>query len=248
MPKINLMTHIVAGYPNIEESKKIALSLVEGGSSFLEIQIPFTDPIADGKVIQKANIEALKNNITPDDCFKLMSDIKKETSIPVLFMTYFNIPFRYGLEKFCKKAKRFGCYGLIIPDIPIDEEDSEHYIEICQENGLHAIQVISPITPARRLKKIAFVASGFVYCVSHTGLTGEDQTFSEGITDYLNKVRKYIKVPLALGFGISTKDHVLIAASKADIVVIGSKILNVYNESEKKEKTEDIKNFIESVL
>ncbi|MBI5152376.1 tryptophan synthase subunit alpha [Candidatus Peregrinibacteria bacterium] len=248
MPKTILMTHIIAGYPNIEESRKIALAMAASGASYIEIQIPFSDPIADGKTILEANVKALQNNITPDDCFNLMRNLKKQIKIPLLFMTYFNIPFNYGLEKFCEKAYKAGCYGLIIPDMPIDEENNEHYLELCKKYDLKAIQVISSITPVRRLKKLAKVAEGFVYCVSRFGTTGEAARFNKNPAAYLNKVRKYIKIPIALGFGISDKRQVEAAKKSADIIVIGSKILNIHNRFKNRESIPKIKKFLRGII
>ena len=162
----------------------------------------------------------------------------------MLFMTYFNIALRYGLEKFCKRAKEVGAYGLIIPDIPIDEEPSEHYLKTCRKYDLHAIQVISPITPEHRLKKLSTVASGFVYCVARTGTTGTSKTIDNSLGQYLNKVKKHLKIPLALGFGISSKKQVQNALKQADIAVIGSKIMNL----SQAENQEELHQFLQSIL
>ncbi|MDP2691238.1 MAG: tryptophan synthase subunit alpha [bacterium] len=222
-----LMTHIVAGYPTIAKSQQLALTMAKSGVSFIEIQIPFSDPVADGRTIMEANQVALENGTTPEDCFELMARLKHKTHIPLLFMTYFNIPFRYGLEKFCERAKAVGAYGLIIPDIPIDEEPYDHYIKLCKKHDLHPIQVISSITPEERLKRIGKVASGFVYCVTGTRTTGERKELDSDSGDYLSRVRKHIRIPLALGFGISSKKQVKAVLKKADIAVIGSKILKL---------------------
>lgn len=253
-----LMTHIVAGYPTMKKSEEIALAMASAGVSYIEIQIPFSDPIADGPTIMQANQKALENGVTPNDCFELMKRLKKNfktrrgspsspSEVKLLFMTYFNIPFRYGLESFCKKAKQLGCYGLIIPDMPIDEEGSDHYIKICKKYKLHPVQVISPITPAERLKRIAKVASGFVYCVAHTGTTGESTKLNSKLGKYLDRVRKHIKVPIALGFGISNKKQVKAVLKKADIAVIGSKIINLYKNS-KGDKINSLKFFLQSLV
>lgn len=246
MSKINLMTHVVAGYPTMEECEKIVLAMAESGVSFIEIQIPFSDPIADGPTIMQANEKALANGVTPDDCFRLVEKLKGQVKIPILIMTYFNIVFRYGTAAFCKKAEECGVYGLIIPDIPLNEEKYEHYIEICKKHNLHAIQIISPITTASRLKKIAKVASGFVYCVSGFGTTGERDKLDPQLNSYLGNVKKHIKVPLALGFGISNKEQVSAALQHADIAVIGSKIVNICNSCDG-EKTLAVKKFLHSL-
>lgn len=240
------MTHIVAGYPTLRESEKIAEVMLNTGASFLEIQIPFSDPVADGPTIMRANQVALENGTTPEDCFEMLERLKKKSTTPILFMTYYNIVFRYGLERFCKRASEIGCYGLIIPDMPIDEESYDHYLKTCKKFGLHAIQVISPITPDERLKKIGKVASGFVYCVSRTGTTGASQKLDKNLETYLNRVRKYIRVPIALGFGISTKKHVQAALQYADIAVIGSVIINLLD-MKKSSMVDNLKSFLKAL-
>lgn len=244
---MKLMTHIVAGYPNMEESEKLIFAMQNAGVSFIEIQIPFSDPIADGPTIMKASEIALKNGATTKKCFELIRRVKPKIKIPLLVMTYFNVAFRYGLEKFCKEARASGIYGFIIPDIPIDEEKHEHYIKLCKKYGIHPIQVISPITTDERLKELNKVASGFVYCISNYGTTGERNKLNPKLGKYLKKVRRHIKLPLALGFGISNKEQAQLAAKKADIVVMGSKIINLYNET-KGEKIQKIKNFLEETI
>jgi len=237
------MTHIVAGYPTLAESEKIAHAMIEGGVNFLEIQIPFSDPVADGPTILQANQKALENGVTPDDCFALMQKLTAKTDTPILFMTYYNIVFAHGVERFCKRAKAAGCWGLIVPDMPIDEERHEHYLKTCKKHGLHAIQVISPITPERRLKRLGKVASGFVYCVSHFGTTGSKTIFDAKLESYLKKVKKHIKVPIALGFGISTPTEVKRSQKKADIAVVGSHLIRCYE----KEGLKGVSDFLKSV-
>jgi len=239
----SIMTHIVAGYPSLKDSESIAELMLDSGVSYLEIQIPFSDPVADGPTIMKANQVALENGTSPEDCFGMMERLKKKSKTPILFMTYYNIVFHYGLEKFCKRAREIGCYGLIIPDMPIDEESYDHYLKTCKKFGLHAIQVISPITPDVRLKKIGKVASGFVYCVSRTGTTGVSQKLDPKLGQYLARVRKYLKVPIALGFGISSKEQVREALKNADIAVVGSAIVNL-SEGVANDSRERIRKFL----
>lgn len=242
-----LMTHIVAGYPNLKKSQEIALQMAYSGVDFIEIQIPFSDPVADGPTIMKACEKALEGVTKVEDCFRLMARVNhflegKKVLPFLLFMTYFNILHSYGVEKFCKKAKQCGCYGLIVPDMPIDEEKYEGYLKNCKKYGLKAIQVISPLTPEDRLKKIAKVADGFVYCVSRYGITGASKNLNPKLSGYLKKVRKYIKLPLAVGFGISEKSHVDAVWKEAEIAVIGSKIIDLVNLGG------DIKSFILSCI
>jgi len=239
------MTHIVGGYPTMDECEQIALTMAKSGVSFIEIQIPFSDPVADGTTIMKANQIALKNGTTPQDCLELMKRLKSHKGMPpLLFMSYYNILYKYELEKFCWDAAEAGAYGLIVPDIPVDEEKHEHYLENCKKNGLHPIQVISPITPERRLNKIAAVASGFVYCVARAGTTGESRNASIiKLEGYLQKVRRFIKTPLAVGFGISTPKNVEEVLQHADIAVIGSRIIEYVSDL-----SEDRENKLQSFL
>lgn len=226
------MTHIVAGYPDMKTCEDLVISMANAAVSYIEIQIPFSDPIADGPTIMQANQDALDAGVTPEDCFQLMERLKEKVSTPLLFMTYFNVVHHYGVEAFCKRAQAAGAYGLIVPDMPLDEEAHEHYIELCKKYELHAIQVLSPLTPDRRLKKIAEAASGFVYCVARKGTTGAQSEMSISLGDYLNNVRKHISIPLAVGFGISSKEHVEEVLQYADIAVIGSKVINLLNEGQ----------------
>jgi len=252
MKKTKLMTHIVAGYPNMKKCEEIAILMASQNVDFIEIQIPFSDPVADGKTIMDANTKALKNGVNTDDCFALMEMVRCSTSSAggqqdkpeLLFMTYYNVVYRYGIEAFCEKARKAGAYGLIVPDIPLDEEEYDHFIEIANKYELNVIQIISPNTTIERLKKIAKVAKGFVYCVSRHGTTGEKANLNKNLGEYLARVRKYIKIPIALGFGISTKKQIIEASKIADIVVVGSKIINIYNESENEKKLEKIKEFL----
>lgn len=243
---MKLMTHIVAGYPNLKESEKIVMAMSKSRVSFIEIQMPFSDPIADGPTITNANKIALENGITTKKCFEFIKNIKKKVKIPILIMSYFNIVLSHGVEKFCKKAQESGVYGLIIPDIPLDEEKFEHYIHFCKKHKLHPIQVISPITTEERLNKIAKVASGFVYCISSFGTTGARNKLNIDLSQYLEKVKRHIHIPLAVGFGISNRQQVESIKNKADIAVIGSEIINIYNENKNK-KIAKITDFIQQL-
>jgi len=245
--KNKLMTHIVAGYPSIKASEEVAKIMIEAGVDFLEIQIPFSDPVADGNVIMKANQEAVERGVKVEDSFKLMKKLKAGKT-KLLFMTYFNIVHHYGVEKFCKKAKKCGAYGLIVPDMPIDEERRERYLKTCGKYGLKAIQVISPLTPERRLKMIAKKARGFVYCVSRYGTTGGSATLNPKLSQYLKKVKKHIKLPLAVGFGISKKEHVEAVWRNAEIAVIGSAIIQIINKSTRQNLPSALKKFLKSTI
>lgn len=236
-----LMTHIVAGYPNLKKSEETALIMARAGVGYIEIQIPFSDPLADGPTIMKACEMAIRNGVKVEDSFQLMKRLSDQVITPLLFMSYFNILHHYGVDRFCKKAKNCGCYGLIVPDMPIDEDKYEGYLAACKKHGLKAIQVISPLTSVERLKKLAKFAEGFVYCVSKYGTTGASATLNPKLSSYLKEVKRYIKLPLAVGFGISKREHVEAVFENAEIAVIGSRIINLVDEGG------DLKQFIDDL-
>ncbi len=244
-----IMTHLVAGYPSLKVNESLALMMAEAGVSFIEIQIPFSDPLADGPVISMANKVALEKGTRPKDAFQLMKNLKKKgVKTPLLFMTYYNIVFAYGLEKFCKDAQAAGAFGLIVPDIPPSEEPYEGYLKTCKKYNLHAIQIISPLTSEKRMEEIVRVASGFIYCVSTTGKTGVRGQLDQEAIKYLDKLRLYTKLPLALGFGISNRQQVEQALEKADIAVIGSKLIQVFDAAKPSQAQDAVKEFLKEIL
>lgn len=225
--KLKIMTHVVAGYPNLETTRELIILMEKSGVDMIEIQIPFSDPLADGPTIMKANQYAIDNGITPEICLNFVKKIRKEVNIPLLFMTYSNIPFKFGMEKFIEKSSEVGINGLIIPDIPFDE-DCEKYYELAEKYSIHNIFVVSPNMEDKRLKQIMNMASGFVYTTLKTGITGAGNKISQKGIDFLLKVRENSKIPIAAGFGISSKSHLEILKNKIDMAVIGSHVINLF--------------------
>jgi tryptophan synthase alpha subunit len=223
--KMGLMTHVIIGFPTIAETKELIQALADGGSDFIELQIPFSDPIADGPVIMKASDIALKNGTTVQDGMEMMREMSSKVSVPLLFMSYYNSIYNYGVEQFCKDASKAGASGLIVPDVPPEEEPYEHFIEICKKYGLILVRVISPASSVERLEKNAQSAEGFVYCVSRFGVTGTSSELDSRLTDYLKKVQGVFNLPRAVGFGISTPEQVNALESNAEIAVVGSAIV-----------------------
>lgn len=245
--KIGLMTHVVVGYPTLDETVTIVKAMAESGVDFVELQIPFSDPLADGPTIMKACESSLANGTKVKDAFSIMKELSATVSIPLLFMSYYNTVFRYGVEKFCKDASAAGASGLIVPDMPIDEEDQEHFYQFAKQYNLHTIQVISPASTEERLLKNAHVANGFVYCTARQGTTGVKNELDPTLVAYLKKVKKFISTPLAVGFGISKREHIEALQGAADIAVIGSAIIDIVKKSEKKERQKEIKTFLNSL-
>lgn len=245
--RIGLMTHVVIGYPSLQDTVKIVKVMADNGADLIELQIPFSDPLADGPTIMRACEKSLKNGTKVKDAFRIMKLLSSQISTPLLFMAYYNTVFKVGVEKFCKDAKTAGAAGLIVPDIPIDEEGEEHFISNCRKYNLHNIQVISPVSTKERLKKNANVASGFVYCTAHQGITGVKNQLDSATGAYLKKVRKYFSVPIAVGFGISKKEHLVKLAPYADIVVIGSAIIDYSPSANKENVVVNVKNFLKLI-
>jgi len=219
------MTHVVAGYPSLEETEELVLLMEKAGVDFIEIQIPFSDPIADGPTIMKANDKALENKVTIEDVLSLMQRLTKKVEIPLLFMGYYNSIFHYGVEKFCKKAKKVGAQGLIIPDIPLDEETHEHFVRYSNENNLCNIRVLSPTSTDTRITANIKIAKGFVYCTAISGTTGTRSQLDPQTSKFLQKMRKSTNLPLAVGFGISSPEHIKALIGFADIAVVGSAVI-----------------------
>ena len=225
---ILLMTHIVLGYPSLEDSFRIIETMVGAGVDLMELQIPFSEPIADGPVILKANQIALRQGVTVRDCLDLVEEITHTFEIPFLVMTYYNIVFKFGVERFVSEMAKNGLRGAIIPDLP--PEEGREYLEAMQGNGLAPILIFSPATSFERMEYLAAHGRGFIYCISRRGVTGKDTRFSEELDGYLSQCRKATPLPLALGFGVKEKADIDFLKGKADIAVIGTQTIRVIEE------------------
>ena len=242
------MMHIVAGYPNLVDSELIAQKILASGADILEVQIPFSDPVADGPVIASANEAALLDGATVRKSLDMIQRIAESTDKPILIMTYFNVINHYGVEAFCKKALAIGVQGLIVPDYPYDEDEGNSLLKHSGNNHLALIQVIASTTRDNRMKAIAEKASGFVYCMAHTGTTGSKTTIDKNTTDYLVNVRKHTSIPMAVGFGLSDRSQVEALNSYADIMVVGSALIKAYTDKPLEEGLDSVRQFMESLL
>lgn len=242
--QIGLMTHTVVGFPSLEKTFSIVKQMERSGADIIELQIPFSDPLADGPTIMKACEQSLKNGTKVKDAFLLAKKLTKEISLPIFFMAYFNTVFRYDTEKFCQDAYQAGVSGLIVPDIPVDEENQEHFISICRKFNLANIRVVSPASDENRLMKNSNVASGFVYVTSRQGITGARDTLDPEISKFLKIVRQQFSIPLAVGFGISKKIHLEQLSPYADIAVVGSAIIDLISKSKDSEIETNVGGFI----
>ena len=237
-----LMTHIVLGYPCFEDCHSMVRQMAAAGVDLMELQIPFSEPIADGPVILKANQTALERGATVSKCLAFAKDVAARYPIPFLFMTYANIPFRYGMAAFASAAAGIGMHGAIVPDLPMEE--GAEYIQAMQENHLSPIQMFSPNTSETRMAQMASVASGFIYCLARKGVTGADTRLSADLALYLERCRKASSLPLAVGFGIKNLADVDFLKGKADIAVIGSQTIRVAEDY----GVRAVREFIQSLL
>lgn len=225
---ILLMTHLVLGYPSFDSNRTVIEQMVSAGVDVIELQIPFSEPMADGPVIMKANQEALANGVKVWQCLDFAAEIAGEYKIPFLFMTYYNILFKYGLEPFFEKAREVGIKGLIVPDLPPEEGDG--YFELARDLDLAPIQIFAPTSTEERMRYLASFGEGFVYCVARKGVTGKQSTFDEEFDAYMSRCRRATDLPLAVGFGISRREDVELLTGKADIAVIGTATIRLIEE------------------
>lgn len=218
------ISFITVGDPDLESSKRAILEMVKNGTDLIELGIPFSDPMAEGPTIQSANVRALKNGITTDDIFDFVKDIRKEVSIPMVFMTYSNVVFSYGSERFIKICSEIGIDGLILPDCPYEEK--EEFSDICKKYDIDLISLIAP-TSENRIAMIAKEAKGFVYLVSSLGVTGTRSEIKTDLESIVRVVRENTDVPCAIGFGISTPEQAQKMAAISDGVIVGSAIIKL---------------------
>lgn len=215
---------LTGGDPNIETTEKLIYAMEEAGADLIEIGIPFSDPIAEGVVIQDANERALKAGCTTDSIFELVRKVRETSQIPLVFLTYLNPIYTYGKEKFLEKCKEVGVDGIIVPDLPYEEKDE--LLPLCDKYGITLISLIAP-TSKDRIQMIAKEAKGFIYLVSSLGVTGVRSNITTDLDSMIEEVRKVTTVPCAIGFGISTTNQASELAKKADGVIVGSSIVRI---------------------
>lgn len=215
---------ITAGDPDLDTTKEIILQMEQAGCDLVEIGIPFSDPIAEGPVIQNANIRALKNKVTTDDVFAAVNDIRDTVHIPMVFMTYLNVLFKYGYDRFLQNAANAGICGVIIPDLPYEEKDELQ--SVAKNYGVQVVSLIAP-TSEERIKTIAADAEGFVYTVSSLGVTGVRSEIKTDLESITAAIKAATHVPVAIGFGINTPEQAKHYSSIADGVIVGSAIVKI---------------------
>ena len=215
---------VTCGDPDLETTGRIIRAMAENGADLIELGIPFSDPTAEGPVIQEANIRALSGGVTTDKIFDFVRELRKDIKIPLVFMTYANVVFSYGTDKFLSKSRDIGIDGIILPDVPYEEK--EDFQPDCEKYGIDLISMIAP-TSQSRIERIAKDASGFIYIVSSLGVTGVRSEIKTDIGSIAATIRANTSVPCAVGFGISTPEQAKKMSGFADGVIVGSAIVKL---------------------
>lgn len=215
---------LTCGDPDLETTEKLIAAMAESGADLIELGIPFSDPTAEGPVIQAANLRALSGGVTTDKIFDMVRRVRKQVRIPLIFMTYANVVFSYGAERFLRTAAEIGMDGIILPDVPFEEK--EEFSLLCEECGLDLISMVAP-TSHERIRAIAQQAKGFVYCVSSMGVTGVRSEIPSNVGEMVELVHRVSQIPAAIGFGISIPEQAAEMAKKFDGVIVGSAIVKL---------------------
>jgi len=220
-----LVPYVTVGYPSVDATLKIVPLLAQSGADIIELGIPFSDPLADGVTIQHASYEALQNGVTTETCLEVARKLRSTIKTPLVFMSYFNPIYKYGVEKLCAECARAGVDGLIIPDLP--PEEGEKLELFASRTELDIIYLLAPTSTPARIKQVTEHSSGFIYLVSVAGVTGTRVALPATLTNFVSDVRRVTKKPLCVGFGISTTRQANQVAQIADGVIVGSKIIQL---------------------
>jgi len=228
--RIGVMTHVIVGYPTLQATEDLVITMAENGADFIELQIPFSDPVADGPVILKASQEALDNGVETKDVFILAKNLRKKgVKIPLIIMTYANIVMAQGIENFVEKSKNSEIDAFIIPDLLFDTPEGKQIYELSTKNNIEMIPLYAPTMKKKRYEFLSQYSQNLLYAVSRTGVTGT-KGFSNDIDEYLNTIKKSTNARIALGFGIQSHKQIHDLKGVVDIAVIGSHLVKVFDE------------------
>jgi tryptophan synthase alpha chain len=232
--KPELVAYVTCGDPDLATTRDIVLAMIRAGAAVIELGVPFSDPVADGPVIQRASERALKHGTSLEQVLKLAAEIREQSqSVGLIVFTYLNPILRMGLEKFCKIARLAGVDGVLVTDLPVEEATS--YLDEMEKNELAPIFLAAPTSTDDRLKRIAAASNGFVYAVSRTGVTGARKQLPEDAHALVRRLRKRTKLPIAVGFGISTAEQFAAVGGYADAAVVGSAIVDIIERNPRNE-------------
>lgn len=239
--------YITCGDPSLMITEDLVKGLSDAGADIIELGIPFSDPLADGPTIQRAILRSLSKGCTVKKVFTMVNKVKKEIIVPIVYMTYYNVIFNYGVQKFVKDAKKYGASGVIVPDLPIEE--ASELIRAGRKEDFCVIQLVSPTTSLERFKKIEKLSTGFIYYVSLTGVTGTRKTFPLEIKKRVNTFKKNTTKPICVGFGVSDNKQAEKMSSFSDGVIVGSAIIKIIekNINNKNQILKKVKSFASSL-
>lgn len=220
-----LIAYLTVGYPDLDVTRKAAIALAHNGADIIELGIPFSDPLADGTTIQRASHQALLNGVTPQLCFDMAQQIRREITTPLVFMTYYNPVYNFGLDDFCRKCAEVDISGLIVPDLP--PEEGQELESFTQKHKLDLIYLLAPTSNEERIRLVAEHSQGFIYLVSVTGVTGARDSLPDTLQTIVISIKEKTAKPLCVGFGISTAEQAKQFSSIADGVIVGSRIIQL---------------------
>jgi tryptophan synthase alpha chain len=239
-----LVVYVTCGDPNIDTTREIILAACRAGADVIELGVPFSDPVADGPVIQRASERALKNGTSLEDVLRLAGDVRKETDAGLIVFSYLNPVLRFGLERFCGKAAQAGVDGALITDLTVEE--AGEYRRLMAAHDLDTIFLAAPTSPDQRLKAISQACRGFVYAVSRTGITGAQKQLATDAQGLVNRIRKFTKLPVAVGFGIANPQQYAQVGEFADAAVVGSAIVQLIEQNPGRE-AQAVESFVRSL-
>jgi len=231
--KPSLVAYLTCGDPDLRTSREVALAAIKAGAEVLELGVPFSDPVADGPVIQRASERALRNHVSLEDVLKLAAEIRRESAAGQIIFTYLNPIMRMGMEKFAAAAANAGVDGALVTDLPVEE--AGEYLKHMRKRDLGTVFLAAPTSTDDRLKRICEASTGFVYAVSRTGVTGERKELADDAKKLVQRLRKFTKLPIAVGFGISTPEHFASVGKFADAAVVGTAIVHTIEQNPGKE-------------
>ncbi|MEO6457566.1 MAG: tryptophan synthase subunit alpha [Chloroflexia bacterium] len=220
-----LVPYLTVGYPSLQTTRTLLPVIARQGADMIELGVPFSDPLADGATIQRASQAALEAGVTLSDCLSVAAEARRSNEVPILLMSYYNPLHKYGLEQFAEDAASSGVDGLIVPDLPPDE--ASDLKTACDTHNIDVIFLLAPTSTEERIRRVTEMASGFIYCVSLTGVTGARAELSQALPDLISRVRPHTDLPLVAGFGISTPEQVAEVITVADGAIVASALINL---------------------
>ena len=241
--RTGLMAYLTVGFPDIASTLELAPAIVEGGADMVELGVPFSDPLADGATIQRASQVALKNGVTLSTCLDVCRALRPQVPlVPLVLMGYYNPILAYGLERFARDAAKAGADGVIVLDLP--PEEAGPLYQACRSHEIDVIFLLAPTSTDRRIQEVGRIASGFIYCVSLTGVTGARSELPSELPAFIERVRRWAPVPLAVGFGVSNRGHVEAIGRQAEAVVVGSALVDVVEKGAPGQRVESARSFM----